>query len=86
MRGVLYTGEESEGKRQKNPFDTITEGVGQNRLTANFARAQIDGSFKCSDQEAVDMVRSNMLSSCAARQIFLGCIPAAELCSRIRHA
>ena len=58
VRGVLYTGEESEGRRARNPVDTITEGVGQNRLTANFARAQIDGSFKCSDQEAVDMVSS----------------------------
>ena len=57
VRGVLYTGEESEGRRARNPVDTITEGVGQNRLTANFARASIDGSFKCSDQEAVDMVR-----------------------------
>ena len=57
VRGVLYTGEESEGKRQRNPFDTITEGLGQNRLTANFARAQVDGSVKCSDQEAIDMVR-----------------------------
>ena len=57
VRGVLYTSEESEGKRQKNPFDTITEGVGQNRLTANFAKAQVDGSFQCSDQEAIDMVR-----------------------------
>jgi len=71
VRGVLFTSEESEGKRQKNPFDTITEGVGQNRLTANFARAQVDGSFKCSDQEAVDMVRSR--ASAACRSVFGDC-------------
>lgn len=35
-RGVLYTREEAEGKRLRNPFDTITEGVGINRLTRNF--------------------------------------------------
>lgn len=40
-RGVMYTREEAEGKRLKNPFDTITEGIGINRLTANFANAQV---------------------------------------------
>lgn len=35
--GVLYTSEEAEGRRLRNPFDTITEGIGINRLTANFA-------------------------------------------------
>lgn len=40
-RGVLYTREEAEGKRLKNPFDTITEGIGINRITANFSKAQV---------------------------------------------
>jgi len=70
VRGVLYTSEESEGKRQKNPFDTITEGVGQNRLTANFAKAQVDGSFQCSDQEAIDMVRSLASAACSSVLLF----------------
>ena len=30
----------------RNPFDTITEGIGLNRLTANFDQAAIDGAFK----------------------------------------
>lgn len=38
-RGVLYTHHEAEGKRLRNPFDTITEGVGINRLTRNFSVA-----------------------------------------------
>lgn len=58
---MLFTREEAEGRRHKNPFDTITEGVGLNRLTANFDRAQIDGAFKCSDREAVEMVRCRCL-------------------------
>lgn len=33
----------------------ITEGVGLNRLTANFQAARIDEAVQCSDQEAVDM-------------------------------
>ena len=40
-RGVLYTGVEAEGRRLRNPFDTITEGIGINRITANFALAQV---------------------------------------------
>jgi cysteine synthase len=56
-RGVLYACEESEGSRLRHPFDTVTEGVGLNRLTANFRQAQIDDAFHSSDQEAVDMSR-----------------------------
>ena len=40
-RGVLYTRHEAEGKRLRNPFDTITEGIGINRITANFSLAQV---------------------------------------------
>ena len=43
----MYAAVEAEGKRLRNPFDTITEGVGLNRLTANFDQAAIDGAFKC---------------------------------------
>ena len=69
-RGVMYTREEAEGKRLRNPFDTITEGVGINRLTANFSIAVGDGgaglkegpsllsgAYKASDREAVEMSR-----------------------------
>lgn len=52
----MFTQHEAEGKRLKNPFDTITEGIGINRQTANFGLAQIDGAFKGTDQEAVEMV------------------------------
>ncbi|GMH38208.1 hypothetical protein BSKO_06092 [Bryopsis sp. KO-2023] len=54
-RGVMYDSVEAEGKRLRNPFDTITEGVGINRTTQNFSLAKIDGAFKCSDREAVEM-------------------------------
>ncbi|GAB4829112.1 hypothetical protein Ancab_018775 [Ancistrocladus abbreviatus] len=56
-RGVMYTKEEAEGKRLKNPFDTITEGIGINRLTQNFLMAQLDGAFRGTDKEAVEMSR-----------------------------
>lgn len=54
-RGVMYTKEEAEGKRLRNPFDTITEGVGINRVTRNFEQAIVDDAFKVSDRESVEM-------------------------------
>ncbi|XP_010252758.1 PREDICTED: cysteine synthase 2 [Nelumbo nucifera] len=56
-RGVMYTKEEAEGRRLKNPFDTITEGIGINRLTKNFMMAELDGAFRGTDMEAVEMSR-----------------------------
>uniref|UniRef100_A0A5B7C4Y6 cysteine synthase n=1 Tax=Davidia involucrata TaxID=16924 RepID=A0A5B7C4Y6_DAVIN len=56
-RGVMYTKEEAEGRRLKNPFDTITEGIGINRLTQNFTMAELDGAFRSTDMEAVEMSR-----------------------------
>ncbi|KAK7276961.1 hypothetical protein RIF29_18110 [Crotalaria pallida] len=56
-RGVMYTKEEAEGRRLKNPFDTITEGIGINRITKNFAEAKLDGAFRGTDMEAVEMAR-----------------------------
>ena len=52
----MFTREEAEGRRLRHPFDTVTEGIGLNRLTANFARARIDGAFQGTDREAVQMV------------------------------
>lgn len=57
-RGVAYAPTEAEGTRRRHQVDTITEGVGINRLTANFKRCPpLDGAFRCSDAEAVAMAR-----------------------------
>ena len=53
----MYTKEEAEGRRLKNPFDTITEGIGINRMTKNFMMAKLDGAFRGTDMEAVEMSR-----------------------------
>jgi cysteine synthase A len=58
----MYTREEAEGKRLKNPFDTVTEGVGINRITENFrvlldAPGALAGAVKVTDAEAVAMSR-----------------------------
>ena len=44
-RGVMFAKEEAEQKRLKNPTDTITEGVGINRLTANFERYELSAQI-----------------------------------------
>ncbi|KAL6767838.1 OASTL2 [Auxenochlorella protothecoides x Auxenochlorella symbiontica] len=54
-RGVMFTREEAEGRRLRHSADTITEGIGINRQTANFGRALVDGAFQGSDTEAVEM-------------------------------
>ena len=67
-RGVLYTHQEAEGKRLRNPFDTITEGVGINRLTRNFAVALGDEKLFASEanERAVER-RSSPPSRSGAR-------------------
>lgn len=71
-RGVLYTWHEAEGKRLKNPFDTITEGVGLNRLTANFAAAAVDDAVKVTDREAVEMAAYLLRCVCVCVVCVLG--------------
>jgi cysteine synthase len=53
----MYTKEEVEGKRLKNPFDIITEGIGINRATKNFTMAELDGAYRGIDREVVEMSR-----------------------------
>ena len=53
--GVLFTSQEKQGHRLKNPFDTVVEGVGLNRATANFQKATIDSAYKVTDQQILHM-------------------------------
>ncbi|KAK9811956.1 hypothetical protein WJX73_002929 [Symbiochloris irregularis] len=84
-KGVMYTSQEAEGLRLRNPCDTITEGVGINRMTANFGQASIDCAFRCTDQEAVEMaaylVRNDglFLGSSAA----VNCVGAVKLARQL---
>jgi len=69
-RGVLYTHQEAEGKRLRNPFDTITEGVGINRLTRNFAVALGDEKLFASDtneRSGARTARDSLISPVAFR-------------------
>ena len=65
QRGVMFSKVEREGTRKKNPYDTITEGVGINRVTKNNAlilepesrTATLSGAYLVSDAQAVAMSR-----------------------------
>uniref|UniRef100_A0A803MWH0 cysteine synthase n=1 Tax=Chenopodium quinoa TaxID=63459 RepID=A0A803MWH0_CHEQI len=81
-RGVMYSKEEAEGKRLKNPFDTIIEGIGINRLTHNFMKARLDGAFRGTDKEAVEMSRFLLKND----GIFLGSSSAMNCVGAVRVA
>eukprot|EP00445_Apocalathium_hangoei_P027344 CAMPEP_0203922284 /NCGR_PEP_ID=MMETSP0359-20131031/62324_1 /ASSEMBLY_ACC=CAM_ASM_000338 /TAXON_ID=268821 /ORGANISM="Scrippsiella Hangoei, Strain SHTV-5" /LENGTH=1343 /DNA_ID=CAMNT_0050850125 /DNA_START=1 /DNA_END=4032 /DNA_ORIENTATION=+ len=62
--GVLYASEQAEQTVRRHRTDTIAEGIGIDRLTANFAQGLpshnggspgIDCAVRVSDQEALDM-------------------------------
>ena len=57
--GVAYTSQQRERTLKRHRYDTIAEGIGLDRVTANFSVAVdnnlIDDAIQVSDQEAVDM-------------------------------
>jgi cysteine synthase A len=56
---TLWSHTDAEGTRKRHQVDTVVEGVGLNRLTANFKMALdfIDNAISVTDQEAVDVSR-----------------------------
>jgi cysteine synthase A len=57
--GVLFSSTEVEGTRRRHQVDSIVEGIGINRLTANFSSGMhlIDDAIKVSDRQAMAMGR-----------------------------
>ena len=55
--GVCYTNQQSEKTVKKHRYDSIVEGVGLDRLTANFNLAVIDDAERINDQEIIDTAR-----------------------------
>lgn len=57
--GVAYASQQSERAMKRHRYDTLAEGIGLDRVTANFAMgcdaSAIDDAVQVSDQEAVDM-------------------------------
>lgn len=57
--GVMFSSTEAEGTRRRHQVDSIVEGIGVNRLTANFNAGfdLIDDAVKVSDVQAMQMAR-----------------------------
>jgi len=57
--GVMFDTKEREGTRRRSQVDTIVEGIGINRVTANFeaGRELIDDAIKVEDEQALAMAR-----------------------------
>lgn len=57
--GVMFSGTEREGRRRRQQVDTVVEGVGINRVTANFeaGRELVEDAYRVSDAEAMGMAR-----------------------------
>ena len=57
--GVMFDTKEKEGTRRRSQVDTIVEGIGINRVTANFeaGRELIDDAIKVTDEQALGMAR-----------------------------
>lgn len=57
--GVMFDPREREGTRRRQQVDTIVEGIGINRVTANLeaGRELIDDAVKVSDEQAMGMAR-----------------------------
>ena len=57
--GVMFDPKEREGTRRRHQVDTIVEGIGINRITANFAAGSglIDDATRVTDEQAMAMAR-----------------------------
>jgi cysteine synthase A len=53
--GVCFAPQQAEKKLRRHRYDSLVEGVGLDRVTANFERASIDTAVRVSDQDTLEM-------------------------------
>lgn len=53
--GVCWAPQQAERRVRKHRYDTIAEGIGLDRITANLGEALIDDAIRVADQDAVSM-------------------------------
>lgn len=80
----MYSSTESEGSRRRYQVDSVVEGIGINRITANMQKSLdlIDDAFKVTDLEAVVMSRHLVKND----GLFLGSSSAVNLLAACRLA
>ncbi|KAJ3413145.1 hypothetical protein HDV05_008483 [Chytridiales sp. JEL 0842] len=84
---VMYAPTEAEGSRRRHQVDTIVEGIGLNRITANFSKAQqgmIDDAIKVMDEEAVEMSRSLLRNEGSSSAV--NCVAAYKVAKKLGPA
>lgn len=61
QHGVMFSSTEREGTRRRHQVDSVVEGIGCNRVTANFSegyeKGYFDGAIRVSDEQAKKMAR-----------------------------
>ena len=84
QRGVLYGDNDAEGRRVKHPMDTVVEGIGIGRLTANFAKrsACVTSALRVTDREAADAAHRLLVSD----GLFVGSSSAVNVAAAERTA
>jgi len=82
LDGVCYAPEQAERRVRRHRYDTIAEGIGLDRLTANFKRARIDDAFRVTDREAVEMAHYLLREE----GLFVGSSSAVNLVATVRAA
>jgi len=82
--GLAYVTQQSESTVLRHRYDTLAEGIGLDRITANFSQAihLIDDSIKVHDQEAVDMAHWILENE----GLFVGSSSAMNLVGAVRAA
>jgi len=81
--GVCYATQQAERTVRKHRCDTLAEGIGLDRVTANFATApRLDGAARVTDQDAVDVARLLLL----AEGLFVGSSSAMNVAGALRAA
>jgi cysteine synthase A len=85
QHGVCYAEEQSERKLRRHRYDSIAEGVGLDRLTANFESAVIDSADRVSDQEILNTAHwllaeeGLFVGSSSALNVAVACIAAKKM-------
>lgn len=89
QHGVMFSSTEREGTRRRHQVDSVVEGIGCNRVTANFGegyeKGYFDGAIRVSDEQAKKMARWLVVhegvfcGSSSAVNVFAACKVAAGL-------
>jgi len=57
QHGVLYASQQQERSARRHRYDTVMEGVGCDRVTANFQAALVDQAYRINDDESLEMAK-----------------------------